>query len=442
MKRNKKNAGAASHPKNDEAELFPTVVANITNKQIFILFKGKQIPCMIPGALASQRNSLAVGDKVQVSHVGNDQFKLIQILPRETALYRGNRRLPGEEILVAANIQFLLAVVPAEDLIHQTGYPEAALIAARRTGVDAGLFISKWDRIGDRAQALVREKSALYSGFTGPVSMGSAQEAGEELIQAVKGKTTVVTGDRGCGKTSLIHSILAGLGADHADGVNPASTHSVTLHVGPGETFLIDVPGFRDFSLNRITEEERGSVFPEIARLAEKCYFSSCTHTHEEGCQVIEALRSGDIKKERYHAYQGMAGSNPEPKTRKSEASGIDYRHAPCTESFVCKVCGTLVIPEGAGSRHRNHCPKCLSSIHVDEEPGDRASLCHGIMDPVSVWVRKNGEWAIIHRCRLCGAFSSNRIAADDNPMLLMSIAVRPLSAPPFPLNDLTSFHS
>ena len=58
-------------------------------------------------------------------------------------------------------------------------------------------------------------------------------------------------------------------------------------------------------------------------------------------------------------------------------------------------------------------------------------------MDAVAVWVRKNGEWAIIHRCRMCGAFSSNRIAADDNPMKLMSIAMRPLTMPPFPVERI-----
>ncbi|SHH62554.1 RNHCP domain-containing protein [Sporobacter termitidis DSM 10068] len=105
--------------------------------------------------------------------------------------------------------------------------------------------------------------------------------------------------------------------------------------------------------------------------------------------------------------------------------------------SFICKVCGALVMPEGAGSQHRNHCPKCLSSVHMDNAPGDRASLCSGVMEPIGVWVRKNGEWAIIHRCRLCGTLSSNRIAADDNPALLMSIAVKPLAAPPFPLGRL-----
>ena len=106
-------------------------------------------------------------------------------------------------------------------------------------------------------------------------------------------------------------------------------------------------------------------------------------------------------------------------------------------ESFTCKNCGTLNTMDNAGTHHRNHCKKCLSSIHLDCVPGDRASDCHGIMDAIGIWVRKGGEWAIIHRCRICGALSSNRIAADDNPILLMSIAVKPLALPPFPLRLL-----
>jgi ribosome biogenesis GTPase len=106
-------------------------------------------------------------------------------------------------------------------------------------------------------------------------------------------------------------------------------------------------------------------------------------------------------------------------------------------ESFECRECGVLVQAEGAGSEHRNHCPKCLCSVHLDVKPGDRASYCKGVMDAIGVWVRKDGEWALIHRCRVCGALSSNRIAADDNPVLLMSIAVKPLANPPFPLSRL-----
>ena len=78
-----------------------------------------------------------------------------------------------------------------------------------------------------------------------------------------------------------------------------------------------------------------------------------------------------------------------------------------------------------AGTQHRNHCPNCLTSLHLDNEPGDRAADCGGQMEPVAVWVRKGGEWAIIHRCRLCGKLASNRIA------------MRPLCPPPFPLERI-----
>ena len=92
------------------------------------------------------------------------------------------------------------------------------------------------------------------------------------------------------------------------------------------------------------------------------------------------------------------------------------YKTHPCTDSFTCRVCGRLVIPAGAGADHRNHCPNCLSSVHLDIEPGDRAADCGGVMDPIAVWVRKGGEWAVVHRCRRCGTLGSNRVAADDNP--------------------------
>lgn len=121
---------------------------------------------------------------------------------------------------------------------------------------------------------------------------------------------------------------------------------------------------------------------------------------------------------------------------KKSFEKGY-YKKHPCTEPFTCKVCGRPVVPYGAGSDHRNHCPNCLSSLHLDNEPGDRAADCGGVMEPISVWVRKNGEWAIIHRCRICGALSSNRIAADDNPIKLMSLAMKPVARPPFPLERI-----
>ncbi len=121
---------------------------------------------------------------------------------------------------------------------------------------------------------------------------------------------------------------------------------------------------------------------------------------------------------------------------RKQYEKGY-YRNHPCNEVFTCRVCGRTVVPAGAGSDHRNHCPNCLTSLHVDNEPGDRQSECGGIMDAIALWVRKNGECAVIHRCRRCGALSSNRTAADDNPMKIMSIALKPLCEPPFPVERI-----
>lgn len=106
-------------------------------------------------------------------------------------------------------------------------------------------------------------------------------------------------------------------------------------------------------------------------------------------------------------------------------------------QSFICKNCRLMVPGTAPGTQHRNHCPGCLYSLHVDIDTGDRLSACQGLMEPIAVWVRKGAEWAIIHRCRKCGALRTNRIAGDDNEFVLMSLAVRPLAMPPFPLERL-----
>ncbi len=126
---------------------------------------------------------------------------------------------------------------------------------------------------------------------------------------------------------------------------------------------------------------------------------------------------------------------NRENKKRKYDKKY--FRRHPCTDAFTCKECGWLVVTGGAGSRHRNHCPNCLYSVHLDNKPGDRSSECHGRMEPIGVGVRKNGEWAIIHRCKICGKISSNRVAADDNPMKLMALALRPFGSQTISHNDI-----
>jgi hypothetical protein len=105
--------------------------------------------------------------------------------------------------------------------------------------------------------------------------------------------------------------------------------------------------------------------------------------------------------------------------------------------SFRCRNCRLDVPADAPGTAHRNHCPNCLWSRHVDDSPGDRAALCGSSMEPIAISVRGAGEWVLVHRCLGCDTLHLNRIAGDDNPLLLVRIAVGPLAQPPFPLDVL-----
>ncbi|MEU9337703.1 RNHCP domain-containing protein [Streptomyces sp. NPDC048290] len=95
---------------------------------------------------------------------------------------------------------------------------------------------------------------------------------------------------------------------------------------------------------------------------------------------------------------------------------------------FRCVSCRLDVSATAPGTAHRNHCPHCLASLHVDHRtPGDRASPCRGRMEALGLSVRPDGEWMIIHQCQSCGELSTNRIAGDDHALTLVRLAVRPL---------------
>ncbi|MFB9883217.1 RNHCP domain-containing protein [Planobispora siamensis] len=104
-------------------------------------------------------------------------------------------------------------------------------------------------------------------------------------------------------------------------------------------------------------------------------------------------------------------------------------------DAFRCVGCRLEVPLAAPGTAHRNHCPTCLTSLHVDRRvPGDRRSTCRGRMTALGVEVRGDGEWVIIHHCLACGELSANRIAGDDNALALLRVALRPLSGPRLPL--------
>jgi ribosome biogenesis GTPase len=179
---------------------------------------------------------------------------------------------------------------------------------------------------------------------------------------------------------------------------------------------LIDTPGVREFGI----ELEAESGFPEFAEAAALCRFRDCRHLQEHDCGVKSAVREGTISRERYITYCRLLGTSADEQ-----------------DDFQCVHCGQLVSGVAPGSRFRNHCPQCLWSRHVDTIPGDRGAACDGAMEPIAVWLRKGGEWCLIHRCDQCGVIHSNRVAGDDLDWALMSLAARPIANPPFSLTSM-----
>ncbi|MEU8560173.1 RNHCP domain-containing protein [Streptomyces cyaneofuscatus] len=109
-----------------------------------------------------------------------------------------------------------------------------------------------------------------------------------------------------------------------------------------------------------------------------------------------------------------------------------DVLHGPVGargDAFRCVGCRLDVSLVAPGTAHRNHCPSCLVSLHVDRRvPGDRAAGCGGRMTALSLSVRADGEWMLIHLCLTCDELSANRIAGDDNALALIRLALRPLA--------------
>ncbi|MFC9266405.1 RNHCP domain-containing protein [Streptomyces zhihengii] len=102
--------------------------------------------------------------------------------------------------------------------------------------------------------------------------------------------------------------------------------------------------------------------------------------------------------------------------------------------TFTCTWCGLSVSACAADGTPRNHCPSCLHSLHLLDHVEDGPSDCEGRMSPIAVAVLRTGDWMVIHRCLRCDELTSNPVCADDNQLILMRMAVRPLAQPPFPL--------
>ncbi|WP_030667405.1 RNHCP domain-containing protein [Streptomyces rimosus] len=124
------------------------------------------------------------------------------------------------------------------------------------------------------------------------------------------------------------------------------------------------------------------------------------------------------------HSSHGSSSSRPPHGSRPQ----------PRTDTFTCVRCGLTVTTLGPDGNRRNHCPSCLHSQHVHDAVEGGPSTCQGRMSPIAIAVLRTGDWMVVHRCTRCDELTSNPVSPDDNQLILMRMAVRPLASPPFPL--------
>lgn len=411
---------------------------------------GQTLDCVVRNASKPDSwQSIAVGDEVEFSKAGGGACVLKSVRPRRNALSKTDPEHPGSERAIAANIDLAVLVVSMAEPPLKVRLIDRFLVAARVGGVKPVLCVNKIDLLSDDDSSPELAEVRSYEDLGVPIILCSTVTGRgiDRLAAIMRGKRSVLVGQSGVGKTSLINSINKGLRLPTAplrrDGSKGRFTTSHTALVEPEPSMeIIDTPGLKDFGVREMRAEELQEYFPDFRVPATKCAYADCTHTSEPDCGVKLAVRDELIRRSRYESYLKLLGATAGEAVgspRRGDKSRGSSRRADEVDEgpFKCAKCGTYVVPEDAGTEHRNHCPNCLYSLHLDNKPGDRAAYCGGLMEPIAVWVRHGGEWALIHRCQECGALSSNRTAADDNEIMLLSVAVRPLASPPFPLERL-----
>lgn len=292
-----------------------------------------EVPCKVKGNFRIKglrtTNPVAVGDCVRIAEPGPDGVAFItEVLPRRNYIIRRSTNLSKATHIIAANIDCALLVVSLAHPTTSLTFIDRFLATAEAYSVPAMLAINKIDLLGEpEDMELLEAVKALYESLGYP-SIGVSAHTGEgldELREVLCGKTTLFSGNSGVGKTSLINALVPGL--DLRTG-QISEAHDTGMHTTtfsemfdlPGGGAIIDTPGIRGFGTVEFGREEVGHYFPEIFRLSTDCRFGNCTHTHEPGCAVLDALAEHRIAESRYNSYLSIleeTGDGASDKYRK-----------------------------------------------------------------------------------------------------------------------------
>ncbi len=268
---------------------------------------GSQYPCSLFG----RRLDVVCGDRVRwiEEDVEGAEGLVVEVLPRRSELSRIN--LSGEPERVVANLDQLVAVlapVPAPDLELCDRY----LAAAEWAGLSAAVVLNKDDLPGAGEPALQRELETYRRiGYTVASASKRREGGADELQRALQGRTSVLVGQSGVGKSSLINLLVPGVEAavqeiSRATEEGRHTTTAAALYHLPGGGELIDSPGVRDFSPPLPAPRDVASGFRELAELATECRYPDCRHAGEPGCVVDARVAVGEVSSRRLASYRQL----------------------------------------------------------------------------------------------------------------------------------------
>lgn len=256
-------------------------------------------------------NPLAVGDRVRFRVLQEENTGLItHILPRKNYIIRKATKLSKESQILAANLDQAIIIVTLAQPRTSTGFVDRFLITAEAYHVPAVIIFNKIDLYDDKLMDdldALREiyENAGYQCYCVSALTGENTESVKDLI---KGKTSLLAGHSGVGKSALINYIEPGLDLKtnpisrmHQKGVH-TTTFAWMFKMSFGG-FIIDTPGIKEFGLYELEKSTLGERYPEMRALMPDCRYTNCTHLHEPGCAVKEAVKKGKFSKIRYDGY-------------------------------------------------------------------------------------------------------------------------------------------
>ena len=288
------------------------IVTSATGSWYEVATERGTLNCRIRGRLrlkgVRSTNPVVVGDRVVVEPDG-DSSVIVEIVPRRNYVIRRASNLSKESHIIAANIDHALLIVTLHSPTTPKEFVDRFLITCEAYKVPVSIVLGKADTLTEEWEAEAEEFTAIYedAGYE-VLRLSSTTGEGVEHIRAMlRGRTTLVAGNSGVGKSTLIGSIDPSLDIrtgeisdSHQQGKH-TTTFSTMYPLEGG--YIIDTPGIKGFGLIDIDDKELCRYFPEMMRLAPECRFYNCTHTHEPGCAVTEAVKEGRVAWSRYESY-------------------------------------------------------------------------------------------------------------------------------------------